>query len=74
MAIPSEFPFLYHGWEIIMHSILGSVANLLVRHIVFVGNVQKSHIASHLFSRFLDLKLRKHIVDLDLLDKDRIYK
>ena len=50
MAIPSEFPFLYHGYEIIMHSncILDSVANLLVRHMVFVGNVQKSPIASHL--------------------------
>ena len=33
-----------------MHStcILDSVANLFVRHVVFVGNVQKSHIASHL--------------------------
>ena len=33
-----------------MHSscILDSVATLLVRHIVFVGNVQKSPIASHL--------------------------
>ena len=33
-----------------MHSncILDSVANLLVRHMVFVGNVQKSPIASHL--------------------------
>ena len=50
MAKPSAFPFLYHGWEIIMHSncILDSVANLLVRHIVFVGNVQKSPLASHL--------------------------
>ena len=50
MAIPSEFPFLYHGLEIIMHSncILDSVANLLVCHMVFVGNVQKSPIASHL--------------------------
>ena len=28
--------------------ILDSVANLLVRHLVFVGNVQKSPIASHL--------------------------
>ena len=38
MAIPSEFPFLYHGKESIMHSncILDSVANLL-----FVGNIQK---------------------------------
>ena len=26
------------------------------------------------FSRFLDLKLRKHIADLDLIHKDRIYK
>ena len=43
----------------------------------------KSPIASHRrlkkcwlgsFSRFLDLKLRKLIVDLDLIDKDRIYK
>ena len=35
-----------------MHSIciLDSVANLLVRHMVFVGNVQKSPIASHLKS------------------------
>ena len=33
-----------------MHSncILDSVANLLVHHMVFVGNVQKSPIASHL--------------------------
>ena len=33
-----------------MHSncILGSVANLLLRHMVFVGNVQKSPITSHL--------------------------
>ena len=33
-----------------MHSscILDSVANLLVRHMVFVRNVQKSAIASHL--------------------------
>ena len=35
-----------------MHSncILDSVANLLVRHMVFGGNVQKSPIASHLKS------------------------
>ena len=35
---------------IIMHSIyiLDSVANHLVRHMVFVGNVQTSPIASHL--------------------------
>ena len=40
-----------------MHSsfILNSVANLLVRHMVFVENVQKSHIASHL--KGLDLSL-----------------
>ena len=46
LAIPSEFPPFYHGKEIIMHSncILDSVANLLVRHMVFVGNVQKSPI------------------------------
>ena len=33
-----------------MHSscILDSVANFLVRHMVFVGNIQKSPIASHL--------------------------
>ena len=49
MAIPSEFPFLYHSKEIIMHSncILDFVTNLLVRHMVFVGNVQKSPTASH---------------------------
>ena len=35
-----------------MHSIciLDSFANLLVRHMVFVGNVQKSPIVSHLKS------------------------
>ena len=35
-----------------MHSncILGFVANLLVHHMVFVGNVQKYPIASHLKS------------------------
>ena len=58
MAVPSEFPFLYHRKEIIMHSncILDSIANLLVRHMVFVGNVQKSPIASHLkgLDPFLD--------------------
>ena len=50
MAIPTEFPFLYHGKEIIMHSncIPDSVVNLLVCHMVFVGNVQKSPIACHL--------------------------
>ena len=50
MVISSEFPFLYHDYEIIMHSncILDSVANLLVRHMVFVGNIQKSPIASQL--------------------------
>ena len=30
------------------NGILDSVANLLVRHMVFVGNIQKSPIASHL--------------------------
>ena len=50
MTIPSEFPFLYYVKEIIMHStcILDSVANLLVRHMVFVGTVQRSPIVSHL--------------------------
>ena len=49
-----------------MHSscILGSVANLLVRHMVFVGNVQKSPIASHLkglgHSRFLLSRFSSH--------------
>ena len=40
-----------------MHSncILDSAANLLVRHMVFVGNVHKSLIASHL--RGLDRSL-----------------
>ena len=55
MAIPSEFPFLYHGKEIIMHSNcnLDFVANLLVPHI---GNVQKSPVVSHLkgLDPFLD--------------------
>ena len=45
--------------------ILDSVANLLVRHMVFVGNVQKSPIASHLkgldsFSRFLLSRSSSH--------------
>ena len=50
VAIPSEFPFLHDGLEIIMHSncILDYVANLLVHHMVFVGNVQRSPIALHL--------------------------
>ena len=50
VAIPSEFAFIHHGYDIIMYSncILDSVANLLVCHMVFVGNVQKSPIASHL--------------------------
>ena len=40
-----------------MHSncFLDSVANLLVRHMVYVGNVQKSPIVSHL--KGLDLSL-----------------
>ena len=39
-----------------MHSscILDSVANLLVRHMVFVGNVQKFPIAFHLKDPSLD--------------------
>ena len=51
MAIPFEFPFLHHGSEIIMHSncILDSVADLLVCHMVFVGNVQKSPTASLIY-------------------------
>ena len=58
VAISCEFPFLYHGWEIIMHSnsILDSVANFLVRHMVFEGNVQKSPLSSQRlgsFSRYL---------------------
>ena len=50
MAIPFEFPFLHHCTKIIMHSncILESTKNLIVRHILFVGNVQKSPITSHL--------------------------
>ena len=48
---------LYYGKKIIMHSncILDSIANLLVRHRVFVGNVQKSPITPHLIG--LDLLL-----------------
>ena len=38
------------------NDILNSVANLFVRHMVFVGNVQKSPIASHL--KGLDLSLK----------------
>ena len=30
------------------HCVLDSAANRLVCHTIFVGNVQKSHIASHL--------------------------
>ena len=45
MAIPSGFPFLYHGKESVMHSLHSGFR--LVRHMVFVGNVQKSPIASH---------------------------
>ena len=50
MALPFEFPFLYHGKEITMQSncILDSVADLLVRHMDLAGNVQKSPTASHL--------------------------
>ena len=57
MAIPSEFSF-QQGWKVIMHSnfILDSVANLLVRHMVFVGNIQKSPIASHLKGFALSLE------------------
>ena len=56
VAISSEFPFLNHSSEII-HSncILDSVANFLVCPMVFVGNVQKSRIASHL--KGLDLSI-----------------
>ena len=50
-----------------MHSscILDSVANLLVHHTVFVGNDQKSPIASHLkgldpFSQFLLARSSSH--------------
>ena len=50
MAIPSEFPFLHRSKEATMYSncILDSVANLPIRHMVFVGNVQKSLIVSYL--------------------------
>ena len=49
MVIPSEFLFPYHvRRSSCTPNILDSVANLLVRHMVFVGNVQKSPIASHL--------------------------
>ena len=45
---PYHLSFLF--FTIVMHSscILDSVANLLVRHMVFVGYIQKSPIASHL--------------------------
>ena len=50
MAIPSELPFRHHSFEIFVHSkcILDSVVNLLVRHMVFVGTVQRSPKASNL--------------------------
>ena len=46
-----------------MHSnrILGSTANLLVRNVVFVRNVQKSPIASHLKVVGLSLEFYKNI-------------
>ena len=44
MAIPS-LSWLGDHHALQLHS--GCVANLLVRHMVFVGNVQKSAIASH---------------------------
>ena len=43
MAIPSVFPFLYHG----LRSLCTYVAHLLVRQ-VSLGNVPKSPTASHL--------------------------
>ena len=46
VAIPSEFPFLYSSLQ--LHS--GFCCEPPPRHMVFVGNVQKSHIASHLKS------------------------
>ena len=51
-AMPEDlemWPY-YLSSRFVMHSncILDSVANLLVRHMVFVGNIQKSPIASHL--------------------------
>ena len=65
------FFFFYHGKENIMHSscFLDSVANLLVRHMVFVGNVQKSPMASHLkgLDPSLDVfRLRAHVILLVL--------
>ena len=48
--------------------ILDSVANLLVRHMVFVGNVQKSPIASHLKG----LKSKKISNDQELIQSDPI--
>ena len=50
MIIPSKLPLLHHGREIIVHSkcILDHPANLFIRQMVFVGNVQKSPIACHL--------------------------
>ena len=39
VAIPSEFPFLQHRYEIIryVNCILGPATNLLIRHLVFEG-------------------------------------
>ena len=48
--IPSNFPHLHHGKEITMQydCITGTFGNLLIRYLVFKGDIQKSPIASHL--------------------------
>ena len=50
MAIPSEFPFLYHGYEIIIHSscILDFCCEPPRSSPGLCRNVQKFAIASHL--------------------------
>ena len=49
--------------------ILDSVTNLLVRHMVFVGNVQKSPIASHLKGLDSSLKICCQVPALTCIKK-----
>ena len=57
-SIPCKIVFAMPE-DLEMHSkfyILDSVANLLIRHMIFGGNVQKSPIASHLNGLYPDVK------------------
>ena len=50
MTLPSEFAFLHYGKEIAMlvDCILDLITNLPIRYMVFVSDIQKPSIASHL--------------------------